>query len=701
MAQQLPAELIRPGQQSDLEIINEKEALKKWREADALYLKNAKTNDRTKALQLWEEIAQIPPSETSPFLNQLIINSALNTGRFDAARKALIASGRLPADSKVFQTENLQKLSWEEPPASSVVRIDEYISETSTTPAGSGTVISEDGWVLTAAHVVARLKKPVVVFSDGSAFVVQFVHPGKLRADLALIKIETKRPAYAKLSDAPPSLGDTVYSVGFPGGALFPIKSSGHLKKYTQYMGHNTVATTLSGFPGSSGGGVFNEKGEVVGVMNMVSYDTSENSDARTYVALWEEICRLSEAAKKTRPSPLSEREQWAEKSSIWTDNSQGEELFFRASILYASDPGKGLELLQEAYEEGSMKAAHNLGLLLFQKPGRSKDDEKKAYQYFSEASESVPDALFSRGYCKLEGLGTKKDPPAGMDDIMNAALKGHAGGQVTVANALLNGIGAPFDYKKAMILAEDAVNKGIKAAYEIKLLGLFSNIMSPGNERPPKEEIGKYFEAKNFAAANIPIEKANQFFEFCVLAQEKDVPISGFFLAICYLEGIGVDKDLSKGITKLEEQGNKGDVLAAFTLGKLYYPKEKKVLPEEFDKCLYWYEKAGEKGDFSAMLLYGVCEMAKREALKNQNNSANPSKMSERATSFLVQAASSPISQASFAQFILGLSYLRGDYLPKDLPKAVYYLEMAKKNGVTQAEAHLVEAKTELEKTR
>ena len=90
LAQQLPAELIRPGQQSDLEIINEKEALKKWREADALYLKNAKTNDRTKALQLWEEIAQIPPSETSPFLNQLIINSALNTGRFDAARKALM-----------------------------------------------------------------------------------------------------------------------------------------------------------------------------------------------------------------------------------------------------------------------------------------------------------------------------------------------------------------------------------------------------------------------------------------------------------------------------------------------------------------------------------------------------------------------------------------------------------------------------------
>jgi TPR repeat protein len=90
--------------------------------------------------------------------------------------------------------------------------------------------------------------------------------------------------------------------------------------------------------------------------------------------------------------------------------------------------------------------------------------------------------------------------------------------------------------------------------------------------------------------------------------------------------------------------------------------------------------------------------EMAKRERIKNQEKRSKPSELSERAVIFLTDAANSNSPMAPLAQFILGLNHLKGEYLPKDLAKAVHFLQMAKANGVAQATANLIEAKTELE---
>lgn len=698
VAQQISTELAPLGQQSILEAKKQEEALKKWREADALYIKNEKANDREKALQIWEEISKIPPSETSPYLNQLIVNAALNTGQFATARKALIVSGLVPPDSQVFRSENLQKLAWGRPPASSTVRIDEYLSAKSTTPAGSGTAITEDGWILTAAHVLARLEKPVVVFADGSAFVVEYVHPGNFRADLALIKVDKKWPAYARLASVSPSLGESVYSVGFPGGSLFPIKSSGQLKEFSQSRGQNTVAATLSAFPGSSGGGVFNEKDELVGVMNMVSYEKAGNTAAQTYVALYEDIRLLVESATKTKPSPLSEKDEWAEKHSIWSDKKLGEELYFQSCLIYPTDPTRALELLKEAHEEGSALATYSLGYILLQKPNRSSKDEEAAYEYFSEASESDAASLAARGYLRMVGIGTKQDSAKAMEDLKKAAERGFLGAQVTMASCFLNGNRVPFDYPKAMALIEDPVNKGVKNAFGVKLFGLFSNIMFPGSEKPPQEAFQCYFSVKNFSPVNIPKDKANQFFEFCAIARSNEAPCSGFLQAVCYLEGIGTEKNFLKAVSIFEDEGNKGDALSALKLGKLYFPQSRESPPDDFDKSIYWYGKAAEQGDPGAKLMYAMGEMAKRERIKNQEKRSKPSELSERAVIFLTDAANSNSPMAPLAQFILGLNHLKGEYLPKDLPKAVHFLQMAKANGVAQATANLIEAKTELE---
>lgn len=698
VAQSISTGPVLPGQQSVSEIKRQEDTLKKWKEADTLYVKNAKPKDRQIALKIWEEIGKIPPSETSPFLNQLIVNAALNTGQFAAARNALVASGQIPPESQVFRTDNLQKLAWENPPASSVVRIDEYLSAKSTTPAGSGTVITEDGWILTAAHVLARLEKPVVVFADGKAFVVEYIHPGKFKGDLALIKVDIKWPNYARVASTSPSLGDSVYSIGFPGGSLFPVKSSGQLKEFSQHRGQNSVATTLSAFPGSSGGGVFNEKGELVGVMSMVSFEKEGNTAAQSYIALHDDIQLLIESAKTTKPFPLSEKDEWSEKYSIWTNKGLGEELYFQASMIYLTDPGKALELLKEARDEGSVRATYSLGLIFFSKPNRTPDDEQAAYEYFAEGSDSDAACLAARGYLRMEGIGTRQDCTKAMEDLIEAAKGGDLGAKVTMASCLLNGNRVPFDYSKAMALIEDPINKGVRNAFAVKLFGLFSNIMFPGNEKPPQEAFQKYFTAKDFSTVYIPKEKAEQFFEFCTVAKGYEAPYSGFLQAVCYLEGIGTEKSFSKAVSIFEEEGSKGDALSALKLGKLFFPRSRAEAPSEFDKCIYWYGKAAEQGDPGAKLMYAMGELAKLERIKDQNKSPKPDNLSDRAVKYLTEAANTSFPQGPFAQFLLGLKYLKGEYLPKDLTKAVHYLKMANANGVGQAAAHLIEAKSELE---
>jgi TPR repeat protein/S1-C subfamily serine protease len=674
--------------------------LKRWQDAYSLYFKSSNPNDRQKARQFWEEIAKMPPAEKSPLLD-LIVKSALATGQFDAARNALVVSGQLPTNSNFFRTENLQNLRWESPPASSVVRIDDLVDDTVFAPIGTGTVISKGDWILTAAHVLAKTKKPVVVFPDGSGFAIQFVYPGNFRDDLALIKVEKKSPNYANLATGSPSLGDTVYSMGFPWGSLLPVKSSGQLKDYSYYGGQSTVTSSLSFAPGNSGSGVFNLEGKLVGMVHLMWSDSSDKDAASTHVALWEDIVKITHAAEGTQPSPFSDRWEWAKKSSLWGIGSRERAILQKAAIATFSDPANSLNLYKAAYDEGIMKAAYILGNSLMTKPNRSPHDEEDAYRYFSVASDSDPACLTYRGWHKMEGIGTNPDPVGGMNDLEEAAKKGDRKAQVIIASLLFDGKQLPFDYKKAMLLAEENLNKGIKDAYRVKLLGLLSNIMFPGNERPPLEALLAFDDEMSYPKNFVSKQKAIDFFEFCVIASAKDVIFAKVLLAHCYLQGFGTEVNFSKGISILEDEGNEGNELAIATLGRLFIPKAPTDVHEDYDKSIYWFGRLADKGNLGAKLTYGSLCLIK-EKTKTPQNSAMPGRLSHQAFTYLVEAANSDDSEvAPEAQYLLGREYFYGIYLPKDLFKAVHYLEKANSNGLKEALTYLIQAKSEISKSK
>jgi S1-C subfamily serine protease len=143
------------------------------------------------------------------------------------------------------------------------------------TPFGSGSgVIIEEG-VLTAAHVIDNIgsEKYYVVTKTASFSGDRYLYRGdKGPNDRVVLKVETKIPP-AKVYCGPLKTGERVIHVGYPGtggsGVIRSITYGRISVVNTEEQGDysNMVGADLGADAGSSGGPVFNMKGEVVGIV--------------------------------------------------------------------------------------------------------------------------------------------------------------------------------------------------------------------------------------------------------------------------------------------------------------------------------------------------------------------------------------------------------------------------------------------------
>jgi S1-C subfamily serine protease len=141
---------------------------------------------------------------------------------------------------------------------------------------GSGVLISADGKVLTAAHIVQAADRVVVEFTEGKEIPAEVI-ASVVTADVALVKLEwvPKEAVVAKLGDSDQAeVGDQVIVIGSPYG-LSRTLTAGHLSARhinKQLIGGlqavEMFQTDAAVNKGNSGGPMFNMKGEVIGVVN-------------------------------------------------------------------------------------------------------------------------------------------------------------------------------------------------------------------------------------------------------------------------------------------------------------------------------------------------------------------------------------------------------------------------------------------------
>ncbi len=135
--------------------------------------------------------------------------------------------------------------------------------------AGSGFVISEDGYIVTNNHVVQDATKVTVTFQDGTERSAKVVGTDE-RTDLAVVKVEAdQKLPFVKLSDTDVRVGDWVVAVGNPfglGGTVTAgiVSARGRDIAGSAYGDFLQIDAAVN--TGNSGGPAFNLNGDVVGV---------------------------------------------------------------------------------------------------------------------------------------------------------------------------------------------------------------------------------------------------------------------------------------------------------------------------------------------------------------------------------------------------------------------------------------------------
>ncbi len=167
-------------------------------------------------------------------------------------------------------TEYLNKSSWFQ-----------YVS----TGAGSGVILSEDGYIITNNHVICGSDGVTpadaikVRLTDGEEYEAKLIGTDS-DSDIAILKIEAKglTPAISGNSDNL-VVGETVLAVGNPLGELGGTQTDGIISALDREIDVNGVTMTLlqtsaAVNPGNSGGALFNMRGELIGVVNAKSSGT-------------------------------------------------------------------------------------------------------------------------------------------------------------------------------------------------------------------------------------------------------------------------------------------------------------------------------------------------------------------------------------------------------------------------------------------
>ena len=150
--------------------------------------------------------------------------------------------------------------------------------------AGSGVIITNDGYIATNNHVVEDAKEDgiKVILHDKREFKAKLIGRDPL-TDLAVIKIEANglKPAHFANSDQA-QIGEWVIAVGNPLGlnstvttGIISALGRGQLNlNRDQYAVENFIQTDAAINPGNSGGGLFNLNGSLVGINTAIASRT-------------------------------------------------------------------------------------------------------------------------------------------------------------------------------------------------------------------------------------------------------------------------------------------------------------------------------------------------------------------------------------------------------------------------------------------
>lgn len=152
------------------------------------------------------------------------------------------------------------------------VTSDAWMQQYVTQGAGSGVIITNDGYIVTNNHVIDGANKITVTTADGTEYDANLIGTDSI-SDVAVLKIKAKNltPATYGNSDQL-AVGDLAVAIGNPLGELGGTVTAGIISALDRQLAIDGKTMTLlqtdsSINPGNSGGGLFNSDGQLIGIV--------------------------------------------------------------------------------------------------------------------------------------------------------------------------------------------------------------------------------------------------------------------------------------------------------------------------------------------------------------------------------------------------------------------------------------------------
>ena len=146
--------------------------------------------------------------------------------------------------------------------------VQQYVSE----GAGSGVIISEDGYIITNHHVIDGATNINITLRNGETYTAEVIGSDS-EIDVALLKIDATGLKAAVIgSSANLKVGEDIVAIGNPLGQLGGTVTEGIISALDRDITIDGITNSLLQIsaainPGNSGGGVFNSKGELIALV--------------------------------------------------------------------------------------------------------------------------------------------------------------------------------------------------------------------------------------------------------------------------------------------------------------------------------------------------------------------------------------------------------------------------------------------------
>lgn len=138
---------------------------------------------------------------------------------------------------------------------------------------GTGFLIDGRGYLVTSAHVVEKADSVYIQNIKGQYYKASTIYINQ-QSDLAILKIDDSRFQSLKtlpysISKQTAELGEEIFTLGYPRSTPEIVYNRGYLSAGTGFNGDSlSYQIAISANPGNSGGPIFNELGDVIGVLS-------------------------------------------------------------------------------------------------------------------------------------------------------------------------------------------------------------------------------------------------------------------------------------------------------------------------------------------------------------------------------------------------------------------------------------------------